>query len=184
MAADSEAVVYRVNDPHLGRAIRACVYGGQRVVGLGSPVVCGSGVCFGVRDLQLVGTLVAYESFLSNLTGGEWFVVVRNLRSGRIIRHIPTGTSLKPMSETGVGPVTDLVVKADGSVVWIADDIERRIVTNVPYSETPYFDVYASDAAGTRLLAAGADIQSSSLALAGGTVYWSEAGRASSALVH
>ncbi len=175
---DSQALAYEVNDPHVGLAIRACMYRGQRVTHVGLPVECGTGVCEGIRGVQLAGTLVAYESLQTTLTGGRWFVVVRDLRSGRIIRHVSTGAPLKPTSDTaGVGPVTDLVVKDNGSAAWIADDIERTTATSGPSSETPYLEVYASDGSGTRLLASGTDIQSSSLALAGSTVYWTQASR-------
>jgi hypothetical protein len=100
---------------------------------------------------------------------------------------VPTGAPLKPEpGYLGVGKIVALVVKIDGSVAWIAEDYERSAT-----AKAPYFDVYAVDGSGTRLLASGTDIDPSSLALsvdathldyyphtiAGSTLYWTQGGQ-------
>jgi hypothetical protein len=80
----------------------------------------------------------------------------------------------------GVGNVVAIVVKSDGAVAWIAEDYERTLGTGTP-SVTPYFDVEAVDKSGSRLLASGTDIDPSSLALAGNTLYWMQGGQPASA---
>jgi hypothetical protein len=94
----------------------------------------------------------------------------------------------------GVGNLVALVVTSDGAAAWIVEDNERST------SMAPgglFFDVYAVDSSGTRLLAAGTDIDSTSLALsvgtmnltypqvvAGSTLYWTAAGKSFSAPLH
>jgi hypothetical protein len=49
-------------------------------------------------------------------------VVVRNLRTGKVIRRVPTGTLVPPQpSVVGVGPAVSIVAKPDGAVAWIAE---------------------------------------------------------------
>ena len=78
----------------------------------------------------------------------------------------------------GVGAITALVVKTDGSVAWIARDRERSSPSSGIAPELLFYDVYAADRSGTRLLAAGTDVSPSSLALGGSTVYWTQSGTA------
>lgn len=107
---------------------------------------------------------------------------------------IPTGVPLKPEPRyVGVGQIVALVLKSDGSVAWIAEDYERS--SKLYGVGAPYFDVYATDKAGTRLLASGTGIDPSSLALSvgdfgvngflrtvvGSTVYWAQGGKSESA---
>ncbi len=141
-----------------------------------------------MRTLRLAGTDAAYEQ--------EEIVTVRDLRTGRILHKVPNGTPLKPYPEhPGVGNVVALVLKSDGSVAWIAEDDQRSLNGGDRGHEILYFDVEAADTSGTRLLAAGTDIDPSSLALAsdasgfsqrtetieGNTVYWTQAGKPFSA---
>jgi hypothetical protein len=108
-------------------------------------------------------------------------VVVRDLSTGRVLHKVPTGSPVKSNPyQAGVGPVVALVVKANGSVAWIAEDVERSM--NVGSSEVvPYFDVWEADKTGSRLLASGFDVDPSSLALAGSTLYWTQGGKPFSA---
>ena len=133
---------------------------------------------------MLAGTVVAYESFLT-ADVDRWYVVIRDLRSGRVLRHLPTGALLKPSpGNAGVGPVVALVVKPNGSVAWIAEDFERSTPTTSTSEEVRYYDVYASDKSGTRLLASGLDVSPSSLALASSTAYWTQEGKPMSAVLN
>jgi hypothetical protein len=180
------------------------VYGDRHSFPLGGPVKCGGGgggaPCGGTKQFTLGGTYVAYEEVAGEDMYGEpghfeWIVVVRSLRTGRVLHRVPTGTPLKPRpGYIGVGNVVALVVRSDGSVAWIADDYERTVGTGT-LSVTPYFDVEAVDQSGSRLLASGINIDPSSLALpiggndigqhdesiAGKTVYWTQGGEPFSA---
>jgi hypothetical protein len=71
----------------------------------------------------------------------------------------------------GIGATAAIVVKSDGAVAWI---VETR-------QEEGTYEVHAVDKAGSRLLASGADIDPSSLALAGSTLYWTQGGKPMSA---
>jgi hypothetical protein len=145
--------------------------------------------------ITLVGTMVAHgdtfkaEGHEDEESIDEWYVDVRNLRTGRVLHEVPTGTPLKPAPHyVGVGPIVGLVLKSDGSVAWIAEDYERS--SKLYGAGAPYFDVYATDKTGTRLPASGTNIDPSSLALsvggigvggnrrtiAGSTLYWTQSG--------
>jgi hypothetical protein len=100
-------------------------------------------------------------------------VIVRDLRSGRVLRSTPTGTSTNPMV-VGVGPTTSIVLKKDGAVAWIVDTS----------GEQNRYQVHAADRSGARLLASGSDVDPSSLALAGSTLYWTQGGKAFSAALN
>jgi hypothetical protein len=106
----------------------------------------------------------------------EWHVAVRDLGSGRWIREPPTGTPMGARPNegrlVGIGPALAIALKSDGSVAWIA---ENEI--GLPPRATEY-QVGVSDKAGTRVVGFGTDIDPRSLALAGGTLYWTQAGKA------
>jgi hypothetical protein len=139
---------------------------------LGSVLECGSpSGCEGVAEktLRLVGPIVAYEGFyVGGFSGGtEWEVTVRDLRTGRVLHEVPTGTPANPHpGYVGVGSITALVLKRDGAAAWIAEDNERS------FGHAPYFDVEAVDHSGVRLLASGTGIAPGSLALKGSRVSW------------
>lgn len=173
-----------------------CVHGGARRYDLGEVPSCGlfepgcdglsecstSTGCGGVRHEVLAGSMVAYESFETGPEEGRWYVVVKNLRNGRLIRHIPTGTPItKERYFTGVGTVVSIVLKNNGSVAWLAKDFDRSRPEGALGPEISFYDIYAAEGATTRLLASGTNINPSSLALAGSTVYWTQAGKPASA---
>jgi hypothetical protein len=167
-----------------------------------SPYGSSTGGSGGVGHETLAGPIVAYEE--SSASGGlgadptgRNVVIVRDLRTGRVLRKVPTGVPLKPEPRyVGVGNVVAIIVKSDGSVAWIADDYERSHPSGSP--EVSYFDVYAVDKSGTRLLAAGSEIDPSSLALSvtgtnigqgshtapGSTLYWTQGGKPMSAALN
>jgi hypothetical protein len=98
----------------------------------------------------------------------EWRVVVRNLRTGRVLHRAPTGAKEKDHPKfVGDGPTTAIVVKADGAVAWTLDTVQ---------SENRY-QVHALDRTGERILATGSNIDPNSFALAGGTLYWQQGGK-------
>jgi hypothetical protein len=155
------------------RVYRGCQLGAARSLLLGpAPSECGSSGCPPhLEDLTLAGTLVAFQrsttSESSEGGSGEWLVIVRDLRSGRVLRSVPTGTSTNPMVR-GAGPTTAIAVKKDGAVAWIVEASH----------EPNRYEVHAVDKSGSRLLASGADVDPSSLALAGSTLYWTQGGKA------
>jgi hypothetical protein len=112
---------------------------------------------------------VAYEDGSGGEEFNSYFVVVRNLHTGRVIRKMPTGTPATPSkSLVGLGPTTAIVLKSDGAVAWIVNTGSE-------------YQVHATDASGSRTLASGTDIGRESLALASNTIYWTENSTAMSA---
>jgi hypothetical protein len=202
--ADAQAQVYSTPKDSDGViSLRVCAYGQRR-----SFIVSGcnyeesAAACAGSSHITLVGALVAYE--YADVNSGKYpelekniaerYVVVQELRTGRLLHKVPTGTPLKPEPHyVGVGPIVGLVLKSDGSVAWIAEDYERSATPHG--TRVPYFDVYATDNTGTRLLASGTNIDPSSLALSvgasgvnskprtieGSTIYWTQGGKSESA---
>jgi len=199
ITADGQAQVYEATEPeafpeYLG--VWGCAYGHKRPFFLGPlPYGSSSNSSAGVEHETLAGPIVAYEEYYSagpRSGSAEWHVVVRDLRTGRVLHRVPTGAPLEPKpGYVGVGNVVSIVVKSDGAVAWLADDYERSGTAH----GTEYIDVYAVDKSGTRLLAAGTEIDPSSLALSvggsnigqgsrtapGSTLYWTQGGQPMSA---
>ena len=204
--ADAQAQVYSTPVDSDGViSLRACAYGQRR-----SFIVSGCNyeesatVCAAKSHVALVESVVAYGDTFAPAGGheheeiiAEWHIEVRDLRTGRLLHEVPTGTPLKPAPHyVGVGPIVGLVLKSDGSVAWIAEDYERS--SKLYGAGASYFDVYATDKTGTRLLASGTNIDPSSLALSvgasgvnarprtieGSTLYWTQGGVSASALLN
>ncbi len=156
LLADSEAELYIVKErlPHFPEpepVVRGCAYGQKRSYLLGETEEhsssYGGGGSSGVRLATLAGTIVAYAESAVYGSGKEkaprYFMVVRDLSTGRILYRVNTGRFVKPeATPVSVGSATALVVKSDGAVAWI-------IETGVPTT----YQVYAIDKAGRRLLA-------------------------------
>jgi len=125
----------------------------------------------------LADAIIAYEEFASNNSGlGEsksrWLVIVFDLRTGRVLHNVPTGTLKSPRPGLfGAGETTAIVVKPDGAVAWIVE-------TGFKPKE---YEVHALDKSGGRVLAVGTDIVPKSLALAGNILYWAQGGKPFSA---
>jgi hypothetical protein len=94
-------------------------------------------------------------------------VLVRDLRTGKWIHRASTGVARQSRFH-GVGPVGALVVKADGSVAWIAE------VAGLSGRAPAEYEVHALDRSGSRLLASGTDIEPDSLTLKGSTLSWKQ----------
>jgi hypothetical protein len=184
IAADTQAVVYlgsvveRAFDTTIRtRIYLGCVRGGRNAYIVGGPGGNGSSSgAGGTRNLTINGAVVAWEEWEHTGVEGsernEWVVLVRDLRSGRMLQKSPTGIA-RVRGWTGVGPTTDIVVGADGATAWIV-----RVMTE--QGEQGY-EVHAVDKTGARVLATGSSIAPNSLALAGGTLYWTQGGVAMSA---
>jgi hypothetical protein len=185
LLANAEAQVYAAYEGSLKElSIRGCAYGQRR-----SFLITGCGTrespakCFESAHVTLMARMAACErAFVVDENGPgqpaihEWYVAVRDLRSGRRIRELPTGTPMGARPNegklVGIGPALAITLKSDGSVAWIA---ENEI--GLPPKATEY-QVGVSDKAGTRVVGSGTDIDPRSLALAGSTLYWTQAGRA------
>jgi hypothetical protein len=181
LVADRVAEVYEAPEPlGLHERIFACAHSGRHVYDLGPIPQCGGGAggCESVEHVVLAGTIVAYErasatgSFQSR-PGAEYQIVVRELRTGRTLENVPTGTNAVGGSG-GSGPATAVVAKSDGAVAWIVQKspVEGR------------YQVHVLDRAGARIVAVGPEIDPTALALAGSTLYWSQGGKAFSAAVN
>jgi hypothetical protein len=185
LAANPHAQLYVAPESHalpefLG--VYGCVYGHRPAFlgGLSDPSSEGDE---GVSHVKLAGFVVAYEEFFIGGYEGraERRVVVRNLRSGRVLHRVPDGVSpTHKDGSVGIGNVVSLVVKSDGAVTWTAEDGETISPTN-PSVRVPAYEVEAVDASGTRLLASGAEIDPHLLRLAGSMVYWTQGGQSISA---
>jgi hypothetical protein len=99
---------------------------------------------------------------------------VRRTRDGRRIRRV-RAVPAPPFMPGALMRVTDLVLRGDGSLAWIVETRETE-------SASPRYQVRTS-VRGTEstLLAEGTDIPPGSLALAGSTLYWTQAGAPRSA---
>jgi hypothetical protein len=163
------------------REIYGCVYGHRGAYDLGPTPHWEldkylEGPYLGDSNVVLAGPIVAYEYREAPASGKpHWAVFVQDLRTGRTLRHEPTGNLATPSGEPeqdfGIGPTTAIVLKSNGSVAWIV---------SAGRSEGGY-QVHAADLTGSRLLASGGDIDPTSLALVQSTLYWTQGGKPASA---
>jgi hypothetical protein len=187
IVADAQAEVYE--GPSVGEGgpipevpvIYGCVYRYGKSYELGHPPIEGSPQGGGgTRLYTLTGPTVAFERYsVTELEPESRYVeeiVVRDLRNGRVLHRLPTGTPTTPPKngDVGVGIGTAIVVKSDGAVAWIV----------VGSGTNGEYQVHAFDKAGGRVLASSREIIPSSLALAGSTLYWTQGGKPMSAVLN
>ncbi len=180
IAADTQAQLYISLNIEESLIVHGCVYGDKHSYELGyfpGDGTCSSSGCAPIVEREtLAGSLVAYEYSKSGIEEFTWLVVVRDLRTGRVLHRVPTGTPRSPNPLLiGAGSTTVIVLKSDGSVAWI---VEKPVK-----NETEY-EVHALDKTGNRVLAVGTDIGPKSLALAGSTLYWTQSGQPHSTVLH
>jgi hypothetical protein len=190
VAAGSQAEVYIAREPfysaegshsRLGTLVsyRGCAYGKKRSFRLGIVGVGSSQGGVLTDKVTLAGAFVAYEP-IRTVIGSEadFRVVVRNLRTGRTVADVPTGFPLQRRPHyVGVGPVRAMVLNSNGVVAWIAtDELRSEEVTRETGRETEYHELYTLNP-GERLVASGVDLDPHSLALAGNTLYWTQAAK-------
>ncbi len=123
-----------------------------------------------VEETRFTRRLLAVELFSCGPGGAVSTFDVRRTRDGRRIRRVRT-----PFVADAIQNATDLVLRGDGALAWI---LEIRDTPSAP----PRYEVRTSvsGTAGT-LVAQGADIAPGSLARAGSTIYWTQAGAPRSA---
>jgi hypothetical protein len=174
--ADNQAQVFVATNSAPTSVYYGCAYGSRHTYELGMPSDCvdvSLGECGGITNVVLAGSTVAYEE--SSNRPLAWWIIIRNLRNGRVLRRLRTNT---PGPVNTLGSVEALVLKSNGAVAWVA---QAHLPTAIPNGPREY-EVYAADATGeSRLLASGSGIEPASLALAGSTVYWTQQGHAVSA---
>ncbi len=198
LRSDSQAVVYKVREyatetqesvnggythykvPVTG--IRGCVHERRLSYKLGGPSMetgdASGESSSGIDSITLDGSMAAYEE---EITGsgrygenahGKWIVWVRDLRTGKVIHKVPTGTPASPSPNfVGIGETTALVVKSDGGVAWIVQSSEGG------------YQVHALDKTGSRLLATGGNIEPYTLGLHGSHLYWKQSGQVQSTVL-
>jgi hypothetical protein len=178
LLADSQARVYEGSLEN----IFGCVRGQNSLQLLGPVPKSSSGGGSGVELETLAGPVVAYTKFLvadREAEPGFWSyrIMVRNLRTNKVLHNSPTGTSTTSKSNqfVGIGPALDIVVKRNGAVAWIAENSEKSVGGSI------YYEMHAVDGSENRLLASGAEIGPKSLALVGSILYWTQGGKPMSA---
>lgn len=182
LTADGQAQVYETLETLDQEAgVFGCVFGRKRTYYLGESLPS-AGTPEGSKGIKLEvlsGSVVAYQYGLFTPGFKEALIVVRNLRTGKILHRVPTGPS-KPPSSMEVGPAEAIVLKSDGAVAWIVESNYEPSTAKNHYTSSKEYTVFALDRAGTRQLAAGRNIDPSSLTLAGSTLYWTQGGVPSS----
>ncbi|MGA7705606.1 MAG: hypothetical protein WB998_12005 [Solirubrobacteraceae bacterium] len=183
IVADRQAEVFAASDPpgvdEYGD-VYGCAAGRTHRYHLGGVPTISSTGGRSIKDEALNGPVVAYEE--SNYGGyesrlSEQWIVVRDLRTGRLLHRVPTGVAEEAGPEVaGVGFITGLVVKSDGAVAWIVDNFGLDV--GLPPEAVPFYEVKSVDGSGLRTLAGGTDVDPSSLALAGSRLYWTQADKA------
>jgi hypothetical protein len=164
LAADAQAQAYLGRNPVGDLEIYGCAYAHPHPYLLGDFVEGSPSGAAGITHVSVGGPYVAYEDFFNSQQQlSRWIVIVRDLRTGRVVHRLPSGRSAPP--DVGAGPVTDIALAADGSVAWI-------VATEQSY------EVHIFDRSGERVVAQGAQIAPASLALTGHTLYWTSSGAA------
>jgi hypothetical protein len=169
--ADAQAVIF--DGPRSGRGpegIFGCARGAGRAFYLGPFVEGGSSGSVGTSLIVLAGPVVAYGTEQNGQEVTHEEIWVRNLRTGRVLHHVPNGERPNPHS-VGLGETAAIVVRADGAVAWTVRAGETR----------GGIQLRSVDASGSHLLAMSPTIDPRSLALAGSTVYWTDDGKPASA---
>jgi hypothetical protein len=175
IAADGQAQIYELpassRYPEFGE-VYGCTYGHMRSYLLGPVPYGSSSGAGGVSRETLGGSIVAYDEVENSPCCNHWWVLVRDLGDGHVLRRVPTGTPMRPEPlSVGIGPAVAIVVKPDSAVAWIVETGQ----------EEGKYQVHAIDKSGSQVLAFGPDIDPSSLALAGSTLYWTQGGQPFSA---
>jgi hypothetical protein len=131
--------------------------------------------CFNAAEVQLTRfsrRFLAADTFSCGPGGTASTLYLRRTRDGRRVRRVAAAAPSVPGS---LADVTDLVLRGDGTMAWI---VELR---DSPAASPRYELRSSGSGASSSVLAQGVDIAPGSLALAGSTLYWTQAGAPQSA---
>ena len=132
--------------------------------------------CANAAEVQLTRfsrRFLAADTFSCGPGGTASTLDLRRTRDGRRVRRVAAA----PSAPGSLADVTDLVLRGDGTMAWI---VELRDSAAAP----PRYELRSSaTGASSSVLAQGVDIAPGSLALAGSTLYWTQAGAPQSALL-
>jgi hypothetical protein len=144
----------------LGGKAYACLDSNGKTYKLGSATLCIGGVRAG--PFALAGGDVAYGATSCGIDFSSSELIVKSLVSGRTLRRAPaTNTSLVEQE----GGVRSLVLKADGSVAWIATEQSLG-------NHHRLLQLFKDDKGGLKLLDSGLSVAPSSLKLRGSQLTW------------
>ena len=131
--------------------------------------------CFNAAEVQLTRfarRYLAVDTFSCGPGGTASTLDLRRTRDGRRVRRVAAAAPSGPGS---LADVTDLLLRGDGTMAWI---VERR---DSPTSPPRYELRRSATGSASSVLAQGSDLVPGSLALAGSTLYWTQAGTPRSA---
>jgi hypothetical protein len=174
----------------------ACANRGRHSYALGPPMAALGvpQVNEGITSEALAGPILAYSKASAARAAGYafGFILVRNLRTGRVLHRTSTGSS-NPPGETGADPATAIVVKRDGAIAWITQVIEDVPLPQAPcigpnpcaapllFEPVTHSTIHALDRSGNRLIASATNIEPLSLTLKGDSLHWTRGGTPMSA---
>jgi hypothetical protein len=127
---------------------------------------CDPDVCH-VGATTIAGRLFAYSDEFAGRRASSSSLYVRDGLTGRELLHVQSGTTCDETYEGG--PVSSLVLRADGAVAWVVEGCP-------PYAGTTY-EVRTPNG----VVASGADIDGDSLRLTADGITWMQGGSARSA---
>ena len=188
--ADKQAVVY-TRAGREGPVLWGCSRATGRSHRLGEPEHCSlgpeAGECEGLELVVLAGEVVAFGAVqapieVDGVETNRNTVGVRSVRTGRLLFEVPDGEPTRPeLHWIGIGGISSLVAKPDGSIAWIAIDEEWPCEPNIEVCRS---QLHANQHGRSSLLAASALIGRRSLRLKGSLLTWREAGHERNAELH
>lgn len=207
LLSDREAIVYSYEETATGFwTTAACAHGHQSVPvehafegGLSDQEVCGlnhdCAMAGWHHTIVLSGTTLAYamerpgDAKYTRCACNEWRVVVRDLRTGRILHDAATAPYRESRIESqhvGLGPALRVVVDQTGALAWIVrDDVEwERIFSedwkkDAATDDPPFtYQVRMIAHGHESLLASGTDVDPTALAVHRHRVEWRQGGTA------
>ena len=165
--------VRRIQDDAVTRRWYGCLYSSGRRVRLGDVGPSGQ-FSDRISPVRLAGRHVAYASEYTASTGDALGAVVqvRDLRTGAFVRRFQSP------GDPNTYDVTDLELRTNGSVAWIA-----RIIAGTPARTSYEVRLFPTSQAQASIADAGPTLGARSLALSAGTLYWTRDGAARSAVL-
>jgi hypothetical protein len=181
LASTSSARVFSL--PSGGeRKVYVCLFSQNKRRFLGWLQECQNQVA--AREFRLVGPYVAYVEYRCGLIAGSDIVVVRNIKTNKIVHSASGATGTEDQNQEATTTVTGLELAATASVVWIGefDADSGGGIGNSPNDSRQVWKIETS-ADSSAMVDQGNDIDPDSLALGRrkGTAnpfYWTKGGTA------